>query len=207
MIFVQEQPEPPDFAAKVRNPGQAFLRRVPHPTSRQFERHWRNAADDLHAAYNGICAYSAHWIPRDVTRETVDHYIPKHLDPQLAYEWSNFRLCSEKMNNYKDNFTDVVDPFCIKDGWFTIDFATFFIEAESSLPQYLIDAIEATITRLRLNDDDQLVQERANLVQLYADDDVSFDFLERRYPFIAYELNRQGLKDTIKTRLRKKPVR
>lgn len=207
MIFVQEQPEPADFTRKVRTPGQAFLRRVPRPTSKQFkpERHWRHCLSDLYAAYNGICAYSAQWIPPHVSRAigSVDHYIPKHVAPWLAYEWSNYRLCTEKMNNNKDDFMDVIDPFMIQDGWFTIDFATFLIEPEDSLPDYLKAAVGDTITRLQLNDDDTLVQDRANQVQLYADGDVSFDFLKRRYPFIASELARQGLREDIKTRMRK----
>lgn len=209
MIFVQEQPEPSDFTAKVRNPGRAFLRRVPHPTSRQYttekQRHWKNCLSDLYTAYSGICAYSAQWIPPYISKGSVDHYIPKHLAPELAYEWSNYRLCTERMNNNKDDAMDVIDPFKILDGWFTINFATFFIEPEDSLPDYLKTAVDDTIVRLKLNDDDTLVQERANVVQWYADEDVSIGFLEQRYPFIASELDRQGLREAIKARLRKKP--
>lgn len=205
MIPVQEQPEPTDFSAKVRIPGEAFLKRVPNPTNKQFkkERHWKECISDLLAAYKGVCAYSAHWIPPDVTRATVDHFLPKDVAPELAYEWSNFRLCSEKMNNYKDNSLDVMDPFKIDYGWFTLNFNTFLIEIAAGLADYLRDAIKATIDQMQLNDDYALVQERANLVQYYIDGDVSFDFLERRYPFIAYELQRQGLKTSIKARSKK----
>lgn len=210
MIFVQEQPEPADFSTKVRIPGQAFLRRVPHPTNRQYkdqrQRHWKECLSDLYTAYNGICAYSAQWIPPYISKGTVDHYIPKHEAPELAYEWSNYRLCTERMNNNKDSCLDVMDPFKVQSGWFIINFATFLIEAEDSLQEYLKVAVEDTIIRLRLNDDDTLVQDRANLIQMYSDDDVSFEFLEKRYPFIAYELDRQGLREAIKTRLRKKPL-
>lgn len=208
MIPVQEQPEPSDFSTKVRLPGQAFLRRVPKPNSKQFksQRHWKNCIGDLYTAYKGICAYSAHWIPPDTSRATVDHFIPKDSAPELAYEWSNYRLCTEKMNGYKDNKTDVLDPFRIKYGWFIINFTTFFIEAEASLPISLKDGVNDTITRLKLNDDDTLVQQRTNWVQMYIDGDVSFDFLTRRYPFIAYELDRQGLKESIKSRSKRSPV-
>lgn len=202
MIFVQEQPEPPDFGIKVRAPGQEFLNRIPSPSNREFrtERHWRHAHSDLYAAYGGVCAYSAHWIP---PRGTVDHYLPKTSVPQLAYEWSNFRLCTDRMNNYKDDKDDVIDPFRIQNGWFVIDFATFLIEAEDTLADYLKAAVNATITRLKLNDDDDLVQERFNWVELYSNNDVSFEFLSRRYPFIAFELARQNLKEVIKTRFKR----
>lgn len=202
MIFVHEQPEPRDFGNRVRTPGQAFLKRIPSPSNKQFkaERHWRHALADLYAAYGGVCAYSAHWIP---PKGTVDHYLPKTFVPQLAYEWSNFRLCTDRMNNYKDDKDDVIDPFRIQNGWFVIDFATFLIAAEDTLADHLKAAVNATITRLRLNDDDDLVQERFNWVELYSNKDVSFEFLSRRYPLIAFELDRQNLKEVVKTRFKR----
>lgn len=197
MIFVQEQAEPEDFHRKVRTPGQAFLRVNRNPSSKEYKphRYWKDI--DLHAAYGGICAYSAHWIP---PRGTVDHWIPKSANSELAYEWSNYRLCAEKMNKNKDNKLDVMDPFGIQNGWFVINFATFFIEPEDGLPGYIKTAVSDTISRLRLNDDDILIQDRANTVVLYSNGDVPFDFLLERYPFIAYELERQRLRDDIKTR-------
>jgi 5-methylcytosine-specific restriction endonuclease McrA len=208
MIFVQEQPEPADFSTKVRTPGQAFLKKLTKkPTNTDFKkkRYWKECLTDLYKAYNGICAYSAQWIPPYITRGTVDHYIPKHEAPELAYEWSNYRLCTERMNNNKDNHLDVMDPFRVQNGWFSINFATFFIEPGDGLPEYLRIAVENTITRLKLNDDDTLVQERVNQVQAYSDGDVSFEFLKNKYPFIASELDRQGLREEIKIRVRKKP--
>jgi hypothetical protein len=198
MIFIQEQAEPPDFQLNVRVPGQAFLRtnRNQNPSSKEYKPHkyWNRV--DLHTAYGGICAYSARWI----SRGTVDHYIPKSIDSNLAYEWSNYRFCTEKMNQNKDNKLDVVDPFMIQTGWFVINFSTFFIDPEDTLPEYIKVAVSDTISRLKLNDDNVLIQDRANTVALYSRGDISFDFLLRRYPFIAHELERQGLKVAIKDR-------
>lgn len=197
MIFVQEQAEPADFHIKVRKPGQAFLKTNSTPSNKDYKphRYWKEI--DLHTAYGGICAYSAHWIP---PRGTVDHYIPKSAKSDLAYEWSNYRLCTEKLNNYKDSKLDVMDPFSVKSGWFVIDFDTFFIEPQDGLPEYIKTAVSNTIKRLRLNDDDDLVQGRANTVSLYSNGDVPFEFLLRRYPFLARELERQGLREAIKAR-------
>jgi hypothetical protein len=202
MIFVQEQPEPADFGIKVRSPGQAFLVTVPSPSNKQFkaERHWRHCLQDLYAAYDGVCAYSAHWIP---PKGTVDHYLPKSSVPRQAYEWSNFRLCLDKINNYKDDKSDVMDPFRIQNGWFVIDFATLFIRAEDTLADYLKIAVDATIARLKLNDDNDLVQERFNWVERYSNDEFPFEHLLRRYPFIALELERQNLKERIKARFKR----
>lgn len=136
MIRVQEQPEPADFNTKVRIPGNVYLLTNPNPTNKQFKKHrkWSNVLDDLYSAYSGICAYSASWISPAQSDPTVDHYLPKQKYPQQAYEWSNFRLCNPKMNRYKDNHEDVLDPFDIQNGWFVIDFSTFLIDSFSTLP-------------------------------------------------------------------------
>lgn len=201
MIRVQEQPEPTDFDTKVRIPGEAYLLTNPNPTTKEFKRHreWSNALDDLYSAYSGICAYSASWISRTQSNATVDHYLPKQKKPRLAYEWRNFRLCNPKMNGYKDNFEDVIDPFYIQDGWFIIDFSTFLIDAFHVLPDYLKKAIRDSIIRLKLNVDDSLVQDRANVVKEYIRGGFTFDYLKRNYPFIAFELERQNLQEAIKT--------
>ncbi len=204
MIHVQERPEPADFDTKVRIPGNTFLTSNPNPTNKQFKRHrdWSNALEDLYVAYGGICAYSASWIAPEQSQPTVDHYLSKDKAPYLAYEWSNYRLCSPKMNNYKDNHEDVIDPFYIKNGWFVIDFSTFLINSAHTIPDYLKNAIDDTITRLKLNDDDSLVQSRANIVRDYAKGDFTFDYLKRKYPFIGFELERQNLQQAIKTMIR-----
>lgn len=200
MIHVQAQPEPTDFDTKVRIPGNTFLASNLNPTNKQFKKHreWSNALDDLYAAYDGICAYSASWISLVQSQPTVDHYLSKDKAPHLAYEWSNYRLCNPKMNGYKSNNEDVIDPFHIQDGWLVIDFATFLIDSSDELPDYTRNAVNDTITRLKLNDDDSLVQSRANVIRDYVKGAFTFDYLKRKYPFLAFELERQNLQEEIK---------
>lgn len=111
MISVQEQPEPPDFSKKVRDPGSAFIHQLSYPVKWKNREYWRRSLHDLHTAYHGICAYSAHWIPCVTGAATVDHFIPKSIAPQFAYEWKNYRLASSKMNSRKGDYQDVLDPF------------------------------------------------------------------------------------------------
>jgi hypothetical protein len=58
--------------------------------------------------------------------------------------------------------------------------------------------IEHPIKVLKLNSDDNMVQERLDIIKDYSQGHIDFDFLERRYPFIAYELLRQNMRDDIK---------
>lgn len=205
MIPVEEKPEPADFSANVRVPGQAFLRRIPRPTKKQYgkARYWVNAREDLFRAYSGVCAYCAQFVV--FGDMTVDHHVPKSADPALAYEWSNYRLSRKKLNNHKDNSLHVMDPFKIKYDWFTINFASFFIEPLPGLPQYLETHIQKTIDILHLNTDDDLVQERSRVVVEYSIDKFPMSHLEKRFPFIAYELKRQGLEVDIKAIIRTRP--
>jgi hypothetical protein len=128
----------------------------------------------------------------------VDHFLPRSVRPDLAYEWGNYRLAFAKLNAYKRSSTDVLDPFHIQTGWFVLNFDNFFVESNTGLPAEVESAVQTTISILRLNTDDFLVQLRFSVVKEYAKGDWSFDFLRRRYPFIASELQRQNLIETIK---------
>ena len=195
MIPVAAQPPPATFDAQVRNPGRAFLRHTPRPTKEEFDKHayWARCLSDLRSAYNDICAYLACWIP---TQASLDHFYPKTTHPAQAYEWSNYRLAHEKINNWKSHSTGVLDPFGIRAGSFVLDFASFFVHPADGLQPMLADPIRHTIRALRLNDD-QFLKLRYNVVKDYSNRDITLQFLQRRYPFIAVELQRQGIVDSI----------
>ena len=127
-------PEPSDFDERVRKPGQAFLSSLDGtPLSHDFRGHsyWSRAHNQLHRLYAGICAYSSAWTPlplpvnADNGHSSVDHFMPKTESPNVAYEWSNFRLARAYVNQAKGNSTDISDPTSVCDEWFQINFKTF----------------------------------------------------------------------------------
>lgn len=191
LIPVVAQPEPADFAANVRSPGQAFLSTLPRPTRRQFKNHdyWRRELTNLKTAYTSVCAYSSFWIPGNCS---VDHFLPKSVRPDLAYEWSNYRLAHDKINSNKGDSTEVLDPFLIQVGWFVVDIATLWVNPEASLEQNLRTSIQKTIEILRLNDE-QWVRMRFEIYTKYMDGTLSLIDLQTNYPFIAAELQRQNI--------------
>jgi hypothetical protein len=144
---------------------------------------------DLRSAYNDVCAYLSCWIP---TQASLDHFHPKSAYPIQAYEWSNYRLAHEKINNWKSKSTGVLDPFSVKAGWFVLDFASFFVNPNADLPAHVTDPVKHTIGILRLNDE-QFVRLRYGVVKDYSNGDATIHLLQRRYPFIAAELQRQNL--------------
>ena len=129
---------------------------------------------------------------------SVDHFVPKSVDANLAYEWSNYRLSSLRLNSYKGDRTDVLDPFLILQGWFVLNLTNFLVEPSTGLEQQIETEVRNTIQVLRLNRDDALVNLRFKTVRDYAKGLVNFDYLTAYYPFIASELDRQNQKEAIK---------
>lgn len=192
------QPEPEDFYEKVKKDGEAFLARNPKPeTSAQWKNkeYWRQAIPDLKQAYRNVCSYCCLYIHRVTGGPSVDHYISRYKSPKHAYEWSNFRLACALMNSRKGVSEDVIDPFLLKEDWFTIDFTTFMMMPSDNLNDDEKKQVMDTINRLQLNEDDACVEARKEYVDQYISGDTkgNFAFLEKEAPFIAYEMKRQGL--------------
>jgi hypothetical protein len=197
VIPVQPQPEPEDFSARVREKGSAFLHQVPRPTSTQWKgkEYWRAVIPDMRCAYKGICAYSAHWISHVTGSQTIDHFVPRALRPDLAYEWSNFRYVASRFNSRKGLRT-ILDPFELEPDWFIIKFPSLMIKPTPGLFPDQQRAAWDTIKYLKLNDED-CVQERQQWVEEFCNGEINFIHLVKKAPFIAYEIQRQGLVDSI----------
>ena len=187
-------PEPTSFNANVRIPGTVFLQSNATPSSKEFGPHsyWKTISDELFVAYHKTCAYSCSpiWV-RSAT--TVDHYLAKAVRPDQAYEWSNYRLSRFKMNCNKGVNAAVIDPFLVENHWFEVDFPSCLIKPGTGLTQDIYDRVVETIRCLRLNIDDELVDERATQMVDLARGDISFAKLGREYPLLAREVTRQGL--------------
>jgi uncharacterized protein (TIGR02646 family) len=187
VIHVEPQPEPPDFDAKVRQPGLGDLA----SNGGELRPHWRHCARQLREAYRGVCAYSATYIPLGTGALTVDHFLPKSKRRELAYEWSNYRLACDRMNARKNNLEDVLDPFEVQDGWFALELSTFQVIPGERLSEALRKRVQETIDRLALNDY-EFTQQRVEYNKLFWTKEVTFGYLRTHCPFLAKELIRQG---------------
>ena len=200
MIPVIPQPEPLNFDEMVRQRGQKFLRKftTTQPTTGQWKEnaYWNKLQAEFYKAYKGICAYSAHWIPRS-DNPNIDHYIPKVIRPDLAYEWNNYRLACPLVNGCKGNSENILDPFTIQKDWFTLDFPALLVKPNTTLDKRDYDKVKNTIDRLKLNDD-KFIDVRSNWLMGYCLGEASFYCLKNGAPFIAYELERQNIVTKIK---------
>ena len=189
------QPEPPEFDVLVRKPGNAHvLKQKASGQPLRFDPFWGRIYDHFHAAYGGRCAYTCFYQPE---RATIDHFRPKQDFPELAYEWSNYRLCSPRTNQFKGRRSDLLDPFLITRRLFVLNLRGCLIQAADGLEIDLRDAVQRTITALRLNDDDYLVQRRIELIAAFAEGHVTQEYVGMMNPFIFDEITRQGLWDSI----------
>jgi uncharacterized protein (TIGR02646 family) len=198
MIRVSQGPLPAHFDATVKTPGLAFLTTTPAPTGAQWKGHdyWRAVKRDLHRYYRGVCNYCVSWTPEK--SGSVDHYVPKGKNAALAYDWSNYRYARAVINTYKDSFEDVLDPFVIQNDWFRLDFTTMFVKPHASRTGDDRKRVWDTINRLRLNTDNVLLNERAGVVYKYAANKITWDYVEKCYPFIALQMAEQDFEKTLR---------
>jgi len=203
MIPVSPKPEPANFDKEVRRPGLKKLvtlkinMSAPLPPKTKIPPLWRKCINDLHASYDGICAYLGIYIERATGAASADHFVAKSSLPSLAYEWSNYRLACHAMNSRKNKFDDVLDPFLIPVDLFRIEFISGRIYCNSSQPNGIQTDAENTIGRLGLNNGINK-QMRARIYSEYLNQSDPPNaalnaYYARYYPFIWTEISRQGL--------------
>lgn len=210
MIHVTPAAEPPDFEARVRVPGQRALaemvgelpsgqrfgrrfkkianRREDIPPDR-FPSYWTEILDDLLERYGYICAYSCFRIHPVTGAGSVDHFAAKSRRWDQVYEWRNYRLACQALNARKRDFSDILDPFEVVDGWFQLELVGFQVMPAEGLADPIRYRVQDTIDRLRLND---FRRSRERDAEYYWDRQISWRVLCDESPFVARELQRQG---------------
>ncbi len=198
MLLTIQQPEPLQFNETVRQPGQKFLSKKgissgPTPKKFRWNSYWRKCIPDLYAAYNSTCAFSGLRIAQITGAKTVEHFLPKSLYPEQAYEWKNFRLVSARLNGRKRDWLDVMDPFLVPKYCFYIDFFTGLLTINPLISNEDYILADSTITRLKLNSDKTLVKNRLEAYEDYIARDISALIFQRENPFAYAEAVRQDL--------------
>ncbi|WP_156941243.1 hypothetical protein [Mesorhizobium sp. LSHC422A00] len=191
MLPVQLAVEPDDFDSEVRQPGTVYLNSLPSLVDVKFEgrKYWRRSMVQLRQAYSCICAYTCHWVALDVGGNSVEHFVPKHLDASRAYEWSNFRFVASRLNARRGIKT-IIDPFLVQQDMFEIDFPTLLVGVSAAHSGNTL--LQDTIKILKLNDD-KIIVSRDYYVRYYANNDISIKFLRENAPLIHREIKRQKL--------------
>ena len=210
MIPVQLASEPRTFNRNVRQKGLSAIDemvgrppRQAHPGPRQkrvaareedipagkFPAFWRDALSDLLQRYGRRCAFLALYLEHATGNASVDHMLPKARRWDRVYEWDNFRLCASSINSLKSDMTGLIDPFECQREWFALELVGFQIVRGRRAPPAKSAEIDATLELLNA---EEFRCAREEYAIDYASGDIRLDYLERRAPFIAQELRRQG---------------
>ncbi|MBL7796554.1 MAG: hypothetical protein JNJ90_08640 [Saprospiraceae bacterium] len=188
--------EPSIFDTTVRQRGLRFLQTTPEPDTQTWNKHayWQAILPAMSELYKRICNYCSTWIPHSTGQHSIDHFLDKVGNPMLAYEWENYRYVSARFNSRK-GVKRIVDPANLPLETFVLNFNNFFVEVNPVVIEKVISTLASeTIKILKLNEDDELVTERMTYFFEYKNCDISFSYLQKQAPFIAYEINRQGLR-------------
>src|SRR5689334_4937161 len=107
MIPITRENEPQNFDETVRRPGKDWLASKglplvgPLPKKIQLADYWTRCTPELRRLYGGMCAYMSVYIPEVVGDASVEHFKPKSLYAEHAYEWNNYRFVCGMLNSCK----------------------------------------------------------------------------------------------------------
>lgn len=180
MIPVKRVPEPPDFDARARKPGQEWLAK--NPGTRRPKDYWSPFKSILDDGFGHRCGYTAMYEPVG----SIDHFVSCKNEPRLAYEWSNYRFAQEWINKSKQTLDEaVLDPHEVEDGWFEILLPSLQLRVTDKVPPSHRFRAEFTLTRLRLRDDERTLRQRREWYRMYQEGEISLEGLRAKAPLIA----------------------
>lgn len=115
--------------------------------------------------------------------------------PQYAYLWSNYRFVCGNLNGRKSTSEEILDPFTLRDGMFTLHFPTLQLIPGEHLSERERELVRQTIySSLKLNDA-TCIKGRKDWLLPYLKGQYGMSYLKEKAPFLASELKRQGYDD------------
>ena len=190
--------EPASFDASCRQKGAAWLAAHPKASRKTAGKrpkdYWSKHKPALADAFRNLCAYGAMYEPVG----TVDHFLPIDADESLAYEWSNFRYASGWINSSKSKAVAILDPLCVKAGWFELLLPSLqLVTVPANIPEDLRELAQQTLHRLHLCDDERVLRQRRSWHQLYQQGKLTLAGLREVAPLIAAAVDKQRQRDGV----------
>jgi hypothetical protein len=179
-------PEPEGFDRKCRRCGQDWLSRNPVDRPKNY---WSPFISRLADGFRDRCAFGGIYI----SEGTVDHFVSCDEDRTLAYEWSNYRFVSGRINSKKSKCPSslLLDPFEVQPGWFRIILPSLQLQLTETVPPEARERAEYTLERLGLRDDESIIRYRRMWLQLY-EEGTPIESIESRAPLIAEAIRRES---------------
>jgi hypothetical protein len=182
MMHFDRPVEPAGFHERVRVPGENWLSNHRSAKPELFPDYWKRFRHELGDGFTWLCAYSA---VRTVDGE-VDHYRSKSKCPELAYEWSNYRYASSRINSRKSTHDQaILDPFEVQDDWFEVQLGTWQLLITDNLPPDQRMRAEFTLEKLGLGSGDDAVRTRRIYYDEFAKGGSTLQSLDKSVPLVA----------------------
>ena len=141
--------------------------------------------------YRGVCSYATTWIPPSVGNHSVDHCVPKSQNSKAAYESTSSRYVSARFNGRK-GVKSILDPFRTAPSMVCAGLQSFLIFPNAMLDDAPSREVADTIGILKLNSDDDLVNERATYFNPYVSGHMTFAHLRGWLPSSLSRLRGRG---------------
>ncbi len=181
MIPVAKVKKPKDFDAKVKVPGDQWLK--DNSNAKRPKALWAPYTKTLATAFSDLCGYAA---MHDPTGGTVDHYLSFKNHRKKAYDWNNYRFASGTLNSSKRNADDtVLDPFEVQAGWFEIELPSLQMRVTDAVPAAFKAKAEFTLKRLGLRDGERVLRWRQSWYEQYLSGNLTLVGLRQWAPLIA----------------------
>ncbi len=178
-------PEPAAFDRNCRQKGLTWLKNHPQSDVRPKD-FWSPFRDDLRNGFANRCGYFAMYLPEG----HVDHFVSwakaKAVNPNLAYEWDNFRFLSPSLNSKKGTLDDqLLDPFGVQDEWFEVELPSLVLRVTEAIPASLRTKAQFTLDRLDLEQGRKAVSLRREWYESYRSGRLSLPGLADYAPLVA----------------------
>jgi hypothetical protein len=190
--------QPGLFELNCREPGNTWLAEATNADKDPHEKSewWSQFKPDLEAHFSGRCG----WLATSLVGEgIVEHYLscgPRKDENQnsvpsphrhLAFEWTNYRYASGRVNSRKGNHDDaILDPCKVEEGWFEITLHGFQLLMTDAIPDEHRAKAVFTLSELKLRDGHDARRARWNWYERYWNGGTPYlDLLERDAPLVA----------------------
>lgn len=184
MIRARASVAPAEFDERCRVRGQRWLAENEGAPPEKFPDYWREFTPQLRAAFENRCAYLGMYI----TKGTVDHFVSKSRQRELAYDWSNYRYADFGVNSGKKPAWDgsLLDPFDVDDDWFEILLPSCQLRIiEARVPSALLDRVHFTVEKLKLAHGEEIVALRREWMNWFEAGEIGVEHLRRLSPLLA----------------------
>jgi hypothetical protein len=119
----------------------------------------------------------------------VDHFVSwnecRHERPQLAYEWTNYRYASPRLNSRKRHARALLDPFEVQLGWFRVELPSLQLVCTEQIPVEQRARAERTLEALDLTRGTRVRRLREGWLRRYRQNRLSLPGLLELAPLVG----------------------